>query len=65
MDLIITHAKCPDGLCAALIAKRRYPEAEVLFLDHGVPVPFEAVSREGRHRAGLQLAEPRGQHRTS
>jgi len=43
MDLIITHAKCPDGWCAALITKRRYPEAEIMPLDHGEPVPFDAV----------------------
>ena len=43
MDLIITHGKCPDGWCAAFIAKKRYPEAEILALDHGEPVPFEAV----------------------
>jgi hypothetical protein len=43
MDLIITHAKCPDGWCAAFIAKKRYPEAEILALDHGTPVPFESV----------------------
>jgi uncharacterized protein len=43
MDLIITHAKCPDGWCAAFIAKKRYPEAEIMPLDHGSPVPFDAV----------------------
>jgi uncharacterized protein len=43
MDLIITHHKCPDGWAAAFIAKKRYPEAEILALDHGTPVPFEAV----------------------
>ncbi len=43
MDLIITHGKCPDGFCAALIAKQRYPEAEIMPLDHGEPVPFDAV----------------------
>jgi uncharacterized protein len=44
MDLIVTHAKCPDGWCAAFIAKKRYPEAEILALDHGSPVPFESVA---------------------
>jgi oligoribonuclease NrnB/cAMP/cGMP phosphodiesterase (DHH superfamily) len=43
MDLIIFHNKCPDGFCSAFIAKKRYPEAEILALDHGEPVPFEAV----------------------
>jgi oligoribonuclease NrnB/cAMP/cGMP phosphodiesterase (DHH superfamily) len=35
MDIIYSHGHCPDGFTAALIAKRRYPEAEVIFLDHG------------------------------
>jgi oligoribonuclease NrnB/cAMP/cGMP phosphodiesterase (DHH superfamily) len=43
MNLIITHAHCPDGWCAAFIAKKRYPEAEIMPLDHGSPVPFDAV----------------------
>jgi oligoribonuclease NrnB/cAMP/cGMP phosphodiesterase (DHH superfamily) len=44
MDLIISHQKCPDGWAAAYIAKKRYPEAEILLLDHGTPVPFEQVA---------------------
>ena len=36
MDLIISHGHCPDGFVAAYIAKKRYPEAEVVFLDHGL-----------------------------
>lgn len=35
MDLIYFHKNCPDGWCAALIAKRRYPEAEIVGLNHG------------------------------
>lgn len=35
MDIIYSHGHCPDGFVAAMIAKRRYPEAEVIFLDHG------------------------------
>lgn len=35
MDVIISHASCPDGFAAAYIAKKRYPEAEMIFLDHG------------------------------
>ena len=44
MDLVIFHNKCPDGFCAAFIAKKRYPEAEILALDHGEPVPFDQVA---------------------
>lgn len=36
MDLIIYHKDCPDGFCAALIAKKRYPEAALLALSHGL-----------------------------
>jgi len=43
MDLIITHAKCPDGFCAAFIAKKRFPEAEIIPLNHGEPARFGAV----------------------
>ncbi len=43
MNLIIYHARCPDGWCSAFIAKKRYPEAELLGLDHGSPVPFDSV----------------------
>ena len=35
MDIILSHAACPDGFVAALIAKRRYPEAKAVFLNHG------------------------------
>lgn len=36
MDLIYYHNNCPDGWCAAYIAKKRYPEAEFRPLDHGL-----------------------------
>src|SRR5579863_7108519 len=41
--LIISHKSCPDGFCAAFIAKKRYPEAEVLPINHGDPLPLEQV----------------------
>lgn len=40
MDLIISHKSCPDGFCAAFVAKKRYPEADVLFQDHGLNPPY-------------------------
>ena len=43
MDLIITHKSCPDGWCAAFIAHKKYPEAEILPLDHGTEPPYEKV----------------------
>lgn len=36
MDLIYFHKNCPDGWCAAYIAKKRYPEAQLRPLDHGL-----------------------------
>src|ERR1700675_929582 len=36
MDLIIYHQGCPDGWAAAYICKLKYPEAELLPLNHGL-----------------------------
>jgi hypothetical protein len=36
MDLILYHNNCPDGWCAAFIAKMKYPEAELVPLNHGL-----------------------------
>ena len=36
MDLIYYHNQCPDGWCAAWIAKKKYPDAELRPLDHGL-----------------------------
>ena len=36
MDLIIYHNNCPDGWVAAYICKKRYPEAELVPLNHGL-----------------------------
>lgn len=44
MDLVIYHKSCPDGWCSAFIANKRYPEAELLCLDHGVEPPYEKVA---------------------
>ena len=43
MDLIISHKSCPDGFCAAFIARKKYPNAEMLPLNHGDPLPLEQV----------------------
>lgn len=43
MDLIITHKSCPDGWCAAFIAHKKYPKAEILPLDHGTEPPYDKV----------------------
>lgn len=39
MDLILYHGHCPDGWCAAYIASKRYPEAQLIPLDHGATIP--------------------------
>jgi len=36
MDLILFHKNCPDGFCAAYICKMKYPEAELMPLNHGL-----------------------------
>jgi oligoribonuclease NrnB/cAMP/cGMP phosphodiesterase (DHH superfamily) len=36
MDLILYHNNCPDGWCAAYICKTKYPEAELMGLNHGL-----------------------------
>ncbi len=47
MDLIVFHNACPDGFAAAFIAKKRYPEAELLAQDHGLNPPYAEV--EGKN----------------
>lgn len=43
MNLIISHKSCPDGMTAAYIAHLRYPEAEILMMDHGMNPPYAEV----------------------
>jgi oligoribonuclease NrnB/cAMP/cGMP phosphodiesterase (DHH superfamily) len=47
VGLIIYHNACPDGWCAAFVAAKRYPNAQLLARDHGLEPPYEAV--EGRN----------------
>lgn len=51
MDLIYYHRQCPDGFCAALIAKKRYPEAELIGLNHGETGVAERLVKQvaGKH----------------
>lgn len=39
IDLVLYHKSCPDGWCAAYIAKLKYPLATLIGLDHGGLVP--------------------------
>ncbi|SRR6266704_288921 len=44
MDLIIYHNNCPDGWCAAYICKIKYPDANLLPLNHGLlPADYDFV----------------------
>lgn len=42
MDTIIYHNACPDGFTAAYIAKKKYPEAQLVPRDHGTPINVES-----------------------
>lgn len=43
MDLILYHKGCPDGWCAAYIAHKKYPEAELLAWDQGTAPPYDLI----------------------
>lgn len=49
MDLIIHHAHCPDGWAAAYIASHRFPEAELMGLDHGIDPEPVIKACENKH----------------
>jgi uncharacterized protein len=36
MDIVLYHKSCPDGWAAAYICKKKYPEAELVPLNHGL-----------------------------
>jgi uncharacterized protein len=43
MDLIIYHAQCTDGWCAAYVAQKRYPGARLLAAQYSTTPPFQSV----------------------
>lgn len=43
MDVIVYHADCPDGFCAAFVANKKWPKAELFPATHGQYVPFERL----------------------
>ncbi len=43
MDLIIYHADCADGFCAAYIASKRWPEAALMPRTYNIEPPYEEV----------------------
>lgn len=42
-DLIIYHRDCPDGFCAAFIAKKKFPDATLLGTTYGEQPPLEKL----------------------
>jgi oligoribonuclease NrnB/cAMP/cGMP phosphodiesterase (DHH superfamily) len=48
MDAILYHGKCPDGWTAAYIASCKYPEAQLVPLDHGTDFEPTVASLEGK-----------------
>lgn len=56
MDLIYYHNQCPDGWCAAWIAKQKYPEAELRPLNHGLSdEQIDVLIAEATHKDVLML----------
>lgn len=53
MDLILYHKGCPDGWCAAYIAQKHYPEAELLAWDQGVEPPIGLI--QGREVLSVDI----------
>lgn len=46
-NVIIYHNNCPDGWCAAYIAKKRFPDAELIPLNHGLGVgPIQVIMEQ-------------------
>ncbi len=56
MDLIMYHRDCPDGFCAAYIAKNVYQEATLVGLTHGEPPP---IISEGMEILMVDFSYPR------
>lgn len=42
MDIVIYHGNCPDGFCAAFVAKKAFPNAQFIPAVHGAKLPLEA-----------------------
>jgi hypothetical protein len=56
MDLILYHNNCPDGWCAAYIAKKKYPKAELVPLNHGLDnAAIDALMEKCRDKGVLMM----------
>lgn len=56
MDFIVYHRDCPDGFCAAFVAKKKYPEATLVGVTYGEPDPTFA---EGMNILMVDFSYPR------
>ena len=56
MDIIYYHAACPDGFCAAFIAKKRYPGAVAIGLNHGLTeAELDKIFADSMHKDVLMV----------
>lgn len=46
MDLIIYHRDCPDGFCSAFIAKKKYPNAQLIGKTYGEDGIPDVIGKE-------------------
>jgi uncharacterized protein len=44
MDLIIYHANCTDGWCAAYVAQKKYPGVKLIGAQYSTALPLDAVA---------------------
>ena len=55
VDIIFSHNNCQDGWVAAFVAKLRYPEAEIVLLNHGNEQDLEQVFSKSKNKHVLML----------
>ena len=54
--IVYYHNACPDGWCAAWVAKRKYPDAKLVALDHGLTLEqLDSIYREARGQDVLMV----------
>ena len=57
VDIVAYHGSCPDGWCAAFIAKKKYPNAELVPVSYGEPVDLARFG--GQHVLVVDFSWPR------
>ena len=54
--IVYYHNACPDGWCAAWVAKRKYPDAKLVAIDHGLTLDqLDSIYREARGQDVLMV----------